>query len=42
MNWENWQEDYSGRTRLKDWWKMIKINLGIIKDNITGLKSDVD
>ncbi len=42
MNWENWQEDYSGRTRLKDWWKMIKINLGIIKGNITGLKSDVD
>ena len=42
MDWENWQEDYSGKTRLKDWWKMIKINLGIIKDNITGLKSDVD
>lgn len=42
MNWENWQEDYSGRTRLKDWWKMIKINLGIIKDNITGLKGEVD
>lgn len=42
MNWENWQEDYSGKTRLKDWWKMIKINLGIIKDNITGLKGEVD
>ncbi len=40
MNWENWQEDYSGRTRLKDWWKMIKINLGIIKDNISGLKTE--
>ena len=42
MNWENWKEDYSGKTRLKDWWKMIKINLGIIKDNITGLKGEVD
>ena len=40
MNWENWQEDYSGKTRLKDWWKMIKINLGIIKDNIIGLKTE--
>ena len=42
MNWENWKEDYSGKTRLKDWWKMIKINLSIIKDNITGLKGEVD
>ena len=42
MNWKDWSDGYNGKTLLLDWWKAVKTNFGLVKDNITELKGEVD
>ena len=42
MNWKDWSDGYTGKTLLQDWWKAVKTNFGLVKDNITELKGEVD
>ena len=42
MNWKDWSDGYNGKTLLQDWWKAVKTNFGLVKDNITELKGEVD